>query len=399
MLLLGLLLLDLLLNLPLLLLFFCLLADFLHLDHPHLVKFSVAVRILTLLVHTSVIVIGSSVVIAARHSRERADADVLTQELLGGEVVHEVLGSDVSLVLALLLSHDLLELLANCLGYLFKQECQCFSIQIVVERLNVLSKLLVYLLDHPRAPSFNLVVYQVDFLLQLDCFLLSLSECGDFFVEGLNFWRQEGPLVLSTISCGSGCSIVFIIFHLVLMQLGGLLLVLNPKVINFALILRDGHQELRVGVLTSQEPRDDLIHVTVPSGCPDLLEGQFDILVPVHLLLHLLLHELTPESLDHERLLEVYFLLVFVVRGGQLGDLLLPSDSLLLVVKGQFLVFDRGVQAQHSDVSFSVVQTDLVEDLFELCLGLDALLLDSAKFVGLLSVNILLRLERLLKLS
>jgi len=38
--------------------------------------------------------------------------------------------------------------------------------------------------------------------------------------------------------------------------------------------------------------------------------------VPIHFLLHFLFHELTPKTLNHERLLEIDLLLVFIVTCG-----------------------------------------------------------------------------------
>lgn len=174
-LLLGLLLLNLLLNQPLLLLLLGLLSHLLHLDHAHLVELGVAVGVLALLIHTAVVVVGSTVVIAARNSRERSNSDVLAEELLGGEVVHEVLGGDVGLVLAFLLfGSDLLQLLADGLGNLLEQESQGLLVQLVVEGLDVLAELRIDFLDHSGTPSLYLIIDEVDLLLQLHCLILSL---------------------------------------------------------------------------------------------------------------------------------------------------------------------------------------------------------------------------------
>lgn len=128
------------------------------------------------------------------------------------------------------------------------------------------------------------------------------------------------------------------------MELGRLLLVLHPQVVDLALVLGDSHQQLGVGVLASEETGHNIVDIGVTSGGPDGLEGMLNILMLVHLLLHLLLHELTPEALYHERLLEGDLLLVLVVTGSQFSYLLLAGDPLFLVVEGELLVLDGSVE-------------------------------------------------------
>jgi hypothetical protein len=43
---------------------------------------------------------------------------------------------------------------------------------------------------------------------------------------------------------------------------------------------------------------------------------------------------------------------------------LLSSDSFFLIVEGKLLVLNRCVETKHSDVTLSVVQTNIIEDLF-----------------------------------
>ena len=57
--------------------------------------------------------------------------------------------------------------------------------------------------------------------------------------------------------------------------------------VRFALILADGRQKLRVGLLASQKLGDDLIDVGVASLSPNLLECILNVAVLVHLGIHL----------------------------------------------------------------------------------------------------------------
>lgn len=136
-----------------------------HLDDFHLRELFVLVAILTVWVDLASIVwiVCLAVLFAAGHSREWPDSDVLVQELLGGEIVHEVLGGNVVSIILVFLLDDLIELLANSLADLLKQEGESF----VLVNTDILVELLVSFLDYSLAPALDLIVNEVNFLIEL----------------------------------------------------------------------------------------------------------------------------------------------------------------------------------------------------------------------------------------
>ena len=119
----------------------------------------------------STVSITSSVIVhVSVDARLRAHTNVLVDEVISGEVSHEVLRRDEASILVVLLVDDLLELLGNRMLNLLKAERN----SLVVVGANVLVELLVNLLDHATAPCFHLLVDQLHFVVySLDLFLLA----------------------------------------------------------------------------------------------------------------------------------------------------------------------------------------------------------------------------------
>ena len=102
------------------------------------------------------------------------------QEFLGGKVVHEVLGSDVTSIFLIFLGNDLLKLFADGLRDHFEEERQgLFGLV----SMDVLSKLLVDFLNNSGAPSSNLIVNKVYFLAKLISLLFLFLLFQDLLVK------------------------------------------------------------------------------------------------------------------------------------------------------------------------------------------------------------------------
>ena len=98
-------------------------------------------------------------------------------------------------------------------------------------------------------------------------------------------------------------------------------------------------------------------------------------------------------------MLEIDFLFVFIITCSQLSDFLLSSDTLFLVIEGELLILHGRVQTEHSNIAFTVIEADLVEDLFEAGFGLNSLLLNFSQFLSLEPMDVHLGFEGLLQLS
>ena len=146
-------------------------------------------------------------------------------------------------------------------------------------------------------------------------------------------------------------------------------------------------------MLSSEETSNNFIDIRVTGFCSNLLECMFNVFVPIHFLLHFLFHELTPKTLNHERLLEIDLLLVFIVTCGQFSNLLLASDSFFLIVQSKLLVLDGCVETKHSNISFAMIQPNLVKNLFQLSLCLNSLLFYFSQFFSFLAMNIYFRFK------
>ena len=124
-----------------------------------------------------------------------------------------------------------------------------------------------------------------------------------------------------------GVSLLIVTDQLQSCQLFGLGVVLLPQSVKFPLVLADSPKQRGVSLLPRQKLGDHLLHVGVASGGPDLLEGLFQLVVLLHLVLHLFLQEGAPEPLHVEVFSQLDLVHVFVLAGSCLRDLRLPLDS------------------------------------------------------------------------
>jgi len=142
--------------------------------------------------------VGLALVSCSGNTRQRSHSDVLVQELLGGEVIHEVLcGNEATVLILLLFGDDLLQLHADGLSDLLEQEGESLGVLVGGD---VLSELLVHLLDDLRAPSLNLVESEVNLLDQVITLLLLLVEHNNFLVKSFDLRREMGMTLFAFIA-------------------------------------------------------------------------------------------------------------------------------------------------------------------------------------------------------
>ena len=237
-----------------------------------------AVRICRTLELVSLLFVGTT-----GHTRNWSDSDVLSEEVLSRKVVHKVLRSDEAAIFFVLLDLEGLKLLADSLGNFLEQISKRLLANVSRD---VLSELLIDLSDYLRAPAADLIVDEVDLAAELVGGLFILRVTKDLLVEGLDLGRVRLVLVIAFLA---ELLILVVVLHLQVVQLRCERLVVATKLVRLALVLADGGKELRVGLLTSQELGDDLVHVGVASLGFDLLESILDVTVPVHLGAHLFL--------------------------------------------------------------------------------------------------------------
>ena len=153
------------------------------------------------------------------------------------------------------------------------------------------------------------------------------------------------------------------------------MLILSPKVVYLPFIVRDSHQQLRVGLLSRQELVHDLLNIGQASGCADLLKSVLDLKSSLHLPLHLLLKELTPHLLHHVVLLHLQLVRVLVLVCSGLRDLLLARHAVHATLQGLLLVLNGFVQGFDALLTMTLLLIDEVHQGLKLFFGLETHLL------------------------
>ena len=172
-----------------------------HVDVDHLVELLLVFRAVRVHQHaldrvvSAVVGVGLGLVlVATSDARDRAHSDVLGEELLSGEVIHEVLGRNEAAVFLVLLHDDVFQLLDDGRSNLLEDEAEGL---VVLEGLDVLVELHVDLLHDARRPALNLVVDKLHFLVDLLRLVQLLAVLGEFLVNGVDLGIHEGFLVLA----------------------------------------------------------------------------------------------------------------------------------------------------------------------------------------------------------
>lgn len=353
-------------------------------------EFLVRVRSQAVRIRLALELIGLAIVAAAtRHSRHRSNSDVLGEEVLGGKVVHEVLGSDDAAVLFIFFDLESLELLADGVSDSLEQVGK--GLLADMSR-NILTELLVDLLDDLRAPALNLIIDEVDLAAELVGDFLLFSVLSNPLVQSFDLRRVRLVVVGSLFA---ELVVLVVVLHLEFVQLRSKHLVVAAELVRFSLILTDGRQKLRISLLAGQKFSDDLIDVGVACFSPDLLESVLDVAVLVHLGVHLPLEERRVQPLDQELLLHLDLVLVLVFIRGQLGDGLLALAALQTILDEGFSVRAGLLQDVHALLSLALVHLNLNHDLPQHQVGLVPRLLGLPALVDLAFQDALLLLKAL----
>ena len=220
----------------------------------------------------------------------RLNSDVLRKELFRSEVVHKVLRCNEATILISVLEKDLIESLDHGLHDFLKAEEHCLFVLVVGA--DVLTELLVDLLDNTIEPVSHVRVSQVDLLAHLDGLVIQLLGSLDLDVQLMDL-----RIGRSAVSLNLKLGMRVRILHLQLVELLSDLLVLTTKSVKFFLVFADSMEQLRVSCLSCEEFLDDLLHIREASLSSDHLEGLLDLRSPGHLLVHLALEEGAPELL------------------------------------------------------------------------------------------------------
>ena len=227
----------------------------------------------------------------------RLHTDVLSKELFGSEIVHEVLACDETTLFVSVFEQDLVESLDHGLHDLL--EAEVHRLLLLVVRTDILSELLINLFDDPGEPVTHVGVGQFNLLAYLDRFLVKLLRSLDPDVELVDLGVGETTLL------DFDTDLLVSVVHLQLMKLLCDRLVLMTKTVEFFFVIADGLKQLRVGSLSCEELGDDLLDVREASLSSDLLEGLLDLRGPRHLFIHLGLQKGTPELLGKEILVHL----------------------------------------------------------------------------------------------
>lgn len=261
-------------------------------------------------------------------------------------------------------------------------------------RSDILPELLINFLNDFWAPPSDLIIDKINFLAKLISLFFLFLLLYDLLVQLSNLrWESLSvlPCLLITIS------IVLFILHLKLMELRSRCLMVNSKIINFALIFGNRHQQLRISLFSSQKPMDNLIYIWESSIGSNVLKRLLDSHVPVHLFFHLFLHERGPKFLNQKFLKHFDLILVLVFVRGHISYFLLASNSLHSPFEGLFLILDRLLKGPDSLSSLLLVLINLVHNELNFDFGLDPLLFCFHLLIGLFCYNIRLRLHWLKK--
>lgn len=166
------------------------------------------------------------------------------------------------------------------------------------------------------------------------------------------------------------------------------------EAINGLLVLIDRRQQQRVVLLASQELVDDLLHVTVASARPNLLESLLKMPILVHFFLHFLHEELAIQLLDHIVLHQSLLVLIVVVLLGGLGNFKLSLVTVFSLLKSIVLVLDGLLQRHDTRLPGRLLVVNVVHQIVEASLALQLALHGLSVLLRLLLVDLQFTMER-----
>ena len=368
-----------------------------HLNLLHHVEFLINIVVAKLvIVQTLVVNIVGLTVITSRDSTQRTNSDVLVQEIFGHEIIHEVLLCDVTSIFIIFFHDNLLELLANCLAYLFEQEIHRFGV--FVDR-DVFIELLVNFLNDFGAPVVNLVVYKVHFLVELVSLFFFFRENFNFCIKLIDFLVIESVVgAIVPVAGFFGGAFILLVFHLELVESLSLLLVIKSQFINFSFIVGNLHEQMGISLLTSHEILYDFVNVRETCSCSNVLESLFNLRMIFHFIFHFSSQEFSEKTMNKKLILHFNFILILILVSCHFCNFLLMSNSCNSSLKSFRFIRQRFIQSANSFSSFHLILIDLHNDLFKLHFGLNPVLLSFSLVFGLFDNQIIFLLERIFEL-
>lgn len=190
-------------------------------------------------------------------------------------------------------------------------------------------------------PVCDLVADEVNILLTIINNLVVLLVLRDLLMQLIDLLRLLGH---AQAFAGVRVLLVAVIVNLKNMKFLLFLIILRPQLIKLLFILAHCAQELRIRLLPREELVYHFLNVTVASGGSDLAEGVLEVAVLIHLILHLLLEELTPQFLHLEVGTGADLALVPVLVRSCFSNLLLFLDTINALLQGLLLILDTILQ-------------------------------------------------------
>ena len=158
-------------------------------------------------------------------------------------------------------------------------EAEVHALLALLERSNVLLKLLVDLSDDSVEPIFDVCVRQINLFRHLNGLVVELLRGLNLNVQLMDF-RVGAPTTLNL-------NVRLLVLHLQLVELLGHLLVLVPQDVQLLLVVAHGLEQLRVGCLPREELLYDLLNIGETRLRSNLLEGLLNLCCSRHLFVHL----------------------------------------------------------------------------------------------------------------
>ena len=219
------------------------------------------------------------------HARCWSHTDILVKELLSCEIIHEIFWCHLSTLLFIFLKDNSIQLPTDCLHNLLELECH----SLVLERTNILAKLLINLADHTLNPAFDLIIDELDLFVEFLWFLIFLLMFLDWRIKFMKIWSKGTPARLSFLSA---CLITAL--YRKFMKFLSAWLIFWSKPVNFLFVFRNGRQELRIGLFAGQKFLDDILNIREPSSCSYLLESILNQECAIHFFFHFCFQESRP---------------------------------------------------------------------------------------------------------
>ena len=155
------------------------------------------------------------------------------------------------------------------------------------------------------------------------------------------------------------------------------ILIVSFELLRFLVSVTNRLQQLIVGLLSSQKSLNQFLDIGNSSGCFNLLESLINGLRILHLVVHFLPHEGTPQLLNLKLLAHLSLALVLALIGSSLSNFLVsllpfdpPPNRLLLV-------FNASLYLSEDNLCIMVLFLDILHELVNNGLGLNFLLFDT----------------------